>query len=158
MKITESQLKQIISEEIQLMVESGEIDEGILDRLKARAAGAGEKLKGSAKSAVQRGVGAVQGAIGDPLGASRSKQKAQFAKDKSKQAVIQKQALSMMKSYSKKTNKLKVATGKVLGELMKDLNKLGLESQDLDNLQEDVAAVISILNRLTKQLEQGKVE
>ena len=40
MQITEKELIQIISEEIDKMVENDEIDEGVLDRLKAQAAGA----------------------------------------------------------------------------------------------------------------------
>jgi len=157
MKITESKIKQIISEEIQLMVENGELDEGFLDRLKARAAGAGEKLKGSAKSAVQRGVGAVQGAIGDKEDAARTKQKAQLTKYASGQAATNKQALSVMKSYAKKTDKLKTATGKVLKELMNDLKKLGLETKDLEELQETIAVVIQVLFQLTNQLKTGKI-
>jgi len=157
MKLTESKLQELVLEELELMVENGELDEGFLDRLKARAAGAGEKLKGSAKSAVQRGVGAVQGAIGDPLGASRSKRKAQFAKDTSKQAATNKQALSVMKSYAKKTDKLRAATGKVLDELMNDLKKLGLETDDLDELQESIAVVIRVLFSLTNRLKTGKL-
>ena len=39
-QITEKQLIQIISEEIDRMIENNEIDEGVLDRLKAQAAGA----------------------------------------------------------------------------------------------------------------------
>tara|TARA_Y100000592_G_scaffold88578_1_gene144601 strand:- start:10592 stop:11299 length:708 start_codon:yes stop_codon:yes gene_type:complete len=39
-QITEKELIQIISEEIDKMVENNEIDEGVLDRLKAQAAGA----------------------------------------------------------------------------------------------------------------------
>ena len=157
MKLTESKIQELIFEEIELMVENGELDEGFLDRLKARAAGAGEKLKGSAKSAVQRGVGAVQGAIGDPLGVSRSKKKAQFAKDTSKQAATNKQALSVMKSYAKKTDKLKKATGKVMRELVNDLNKLGLETDDLNELEQNLAAVITMLYQITNQLNTGKL-
>jgi hypothetical protein len=157
MKITESQLKQIVMEEIELMVESGEIDEGFLDRLKARAAGAGEKLKGSAKSAIQRGVGAVQGAIGDKDDADRTRQKAQLTKYASGYAAKNKQALSVMKSYSNKTNKLRVATTKVFGDLIKDLKKLGLETEDLNKTQESLAVVLQTLFELTNQLKQGKV-
>ena len=157
MKLTESKIQELIFEEIELMVENGELDEGFLDRLKARAAGAGEKLKGSAKSAVQRGVGAVQGAIGDPLGVSRSKKKAQFAKDTSKQAATNKQALSVMKSYAKKIDKLRKATSKVFEELDKDLEKLGLQGRDLDKLEETIGFVLQILYQLTNQLNTGKL-
>ena len=121
MKLTESKIQELIFEEIELMVEKGELDEGFIDSLKARAAGAGEKLKGSAKSAVQRGVGAVQGAIGDKDDAVRTREKAQLTKYASGQAATNKQALSVMKSYAKKIDKLRKATSKVFVELDKDL-------------------------------------
>ena len=157
MKLTESKLQELVLEELELMVENGELDEGFLDRLKARAAGAGEKLKGSAKSAVQRGVGAVQGAIGDKGDAERTRRKAQLTKYASGQAATNKQALSVMKSYAKKTDKLKKATGKVLKELMNDLKKLGLKTEDLNELQDNIAVIIRILHSLTNQLKTGKL-
>ena len=157
MKLTESKLQELVLEELELMVENGELDEGFLDRLKARAAGAGEKLKGSAKSAVQRGVGAVQGAIGDKEDAARTKQKAQLTKYASGQAATNKQALSVMKSYAKKTDKLKTATDKVLKELVNDLKKLGLKTDDLDELQDNITVVIRVLLSLTNQLKTGKL-
>jgi len=57
MKVTESQLKQMAIEEIQLMIENGEIDEGALRQLAGRAAGGIEKLKGKAKGAGYRALG-----------------------------------------------------------------------------------------------------
>ena len=54
MKITKKLITQLINEEIALMIESGEIDEGILDRMRMRAAGVGQKVKGATKSARQR--------------------------------------------------------------------------------------------------------
>ena len=50
MKITESELKNIIDEEIQAMIDGGEIDEGVLSRLKARATGGLQGLAGKAIS------------------------------------------------------------------------------------------------------------
>jgi len=158
MKLTESKLQELIAEEIELMIESGEIDEGVLDRLKARAAGAGEKLKGAAKSAVQRGVGAVQGAIGDTEDAARTKQKAQLTKYASGQAATNKQALSMMKSYSKKTDKLRLATGKVMRELVKDLKKLGLDNTEVNKLEQRLALIVKMLHGLTNNLQNGKAK
>jgi hypothetical protein len=64
MKITENQLKQIIDEEIQAMVKSGEIDEGFLDRMKARGSGAISKMKTGAAGMVQKGLGSALGAAG----------------------------------------------------------------------------------------------
>ena len=158
MKLTESKIQELIFEEIELMVENGELDEGFLDRLKARAAGAGEKLKGSAKSAVQRGVGAVQGAIGDKDDAGKTRSKAQLTKYASGQAATNKQALSVMKSYAKKIDKLRKATSKVFEELDKDLEKLGLQGRDLDKLEETIGFVLRILYQLTNQLKQGRIE
>ena len=43
MKVTESQLKQMAIEEIQLMIENGELDEASLRQLAGRAAGGIEK-------------------------------------------------------------------------------------------------------------------
>ena len=75
MKITESQLKQIIDEEIMSMFENGEIDEGVLDRLKARGAGAISKLKTGAKGIVQKGAASAMGAAAK-LGAGDAATKA----------------------------------------------------------------------------------
>ncbi len=50
MKLTESQLKEIIYEEIAAMVEEGEIDEGILSGLSALAKGAGKGIKSAAQA------------------------------------------------------------------------------------------------------------
>ena len=158
MKLTESKLQELILEELELMVENGELDEGFLDRLKARAAGTGAKLKGAAKSAVQRGVGAVQGAIGDKEDSQRSRQKAQLTKYASGQAAKNKQSLSMMKSYSKKTDKLAQATGKVMRELLKDLKKLGLDGVEIDNLEDQLAFVLRQLHGLTKNLQNGRAQ
>ena len=57
MRITESQLRQMAIEEIQLMIENGEIDEGFLDRMGAKFAGAKAGLGAKAKGLKQR-VGA----------------------------------------------------------------------------------------------------
>ena len=63
MKLAESQLKDLINEEIQLMIENGEIDEGWLDRLGARYAGAKAGLGAQAKGLGQRVAGAVKGGV-----------------------------------------------------------------------------------------------
>ena len=59
MKITEQRLKELLFEELELMVESGEIDEGVLDRLRARASGLGTKIKGGAQDLAARGLSSV---------------------------------------------------------------------------------------------------
>ena len=63
MKLAESQLKDLINEEIQLMIENGEIDEGWLDRLGARYADAKAGLGAQAKGLGQRVAGAVKGGV-----------------------------------------------------------------------------------------------
>jgi hypothetical protein len=57
MKITKSELKQMIAEDLQLMIENGELDEGFLSRAAARAAGGIKGMKGKGKAALQRGRG-----------------------------------------------------------------------------------------------------
>ena len=142
MKITESQLKQIISEEIQLMVESGEIDEGFLDRLKARAAGAGDKLKSGASRLGAKAASA--------LGAD------QAASDMSTAANIRatdaktKQAMSMAKSYAPKAEKLAKVVQVFKSKLEKDLKKLNLDQQGLQNAMDQLDDAIQTLQLLTK--------
>jgi len=82
MKITEKELIKIINEEIKDMIENDDIDEGVLDRLKAKGAGA------------LSGIG--------------SKVAGAFGKDTSDMDVSQKlkQASSLMKSYDKQLLKL----------------------------------------------------
>ena len=64
-KITESNLKELVEQEIQLMIETGEIDEGFLDRMRARGASAITKIKGASRGALQKGLGALAGAAGE---------------------------------------------------------------------------------------------
>ena len=68
MNIAEQELISIIAEEIQSMVDNGEIDENILTRLKARATGGLQGLAGKALSA----AGAT-GAGGEIQAAARRK-------------------------------------------------------------------------------------
>lgn len=59
MKITESQLQEMALEELNMMIENGEIDEGVLDAL-----GAGvKKVAGAAAGGIKKGAQAVGGAI-----------------------------------------------------------------------------------------------
>lgn len=59
MKISKQKLQQIIQEELQEMVDEGEMDEGFLDRTKARVQGA----FAGASGAVQQGVAGAKGAF-----------------------------------------------------------------------------------------------
>ena len=56
MKLTESQLRNIINEEITTMVEEGELDEGFLDALKGAAGKVGKDIGAAAKKATDRAV------------------------------------------------------------------------------------------------------
>jgi len=60
MKITESQLRQLVDEEIALMVENGEIDEGWLDRLRAKASGLGGRARAGASRLAGKAAGAAE--------------------------------------------------------------------------------------------------
>ena len=142
MKITESQLKQIISEEIQLMVESGEIDEGILDRLKARAAGAGDKLKSGASRLGAKAASA--------LGADRAAADMSTAADIRATDAKTKQAMSMAKSYAPKAEKLAKVVQVFKSKLEKDLKKLNLDQQGLQKAMVQLDDAIATLQALTK--------
>ena len=122
MKITETELKNIIDEEIEAMIESGDIDESVLTRLKAKAAGGLQGLAGKALSKL--GATGVGGEI--ELAAKRTK------------------GASVMKSYSKKIN------GMVSG-MVNDLEKLGLDvnSPELKPVKQALSAIKSANTRLT---------
>jgi len=68
MKITESQLKLIITEEINELIESGEIDEGWLDRMKARGAAATTQAGSYIKGGAQKAAGKLARATGATAG------------------------------------------------------------------------------------------
>ena len=123
MKLTESQLKDIISEEIQAMIEEGELDEGFLDRLKARARGAtsgvGDKLRGAAT-----------GALGKVAGLA-DKETAEFAKGRAgalKQAAEKSKAARvmsiLMSHFDDLENDLKKLDIPVKGELGQAMSRL----------------------------------
>ena len=82
MQITEKELIEIINEEIKDMIENDDVDEGVLDRMKASAAGLGSGLKSS-----------VAGAFGQDTTDIDATQKL-------------KKAASLMKSYDKQLLKL----------------------------------------------------
>jgi len=72
MKITESEIKNLIDEENQAMVDSGEIDEGVMDGIGRMARGAGRyarKAQGALQSKVAGAIGAK-----DMAAAGQSKQ------------------------------------------------------------------------------------
>tara|TARA_B100000287_G_scaffold421784_1_gene462916 strand:- start:1467 stop:1889 length:423 start_codon:yes stop_codon:yes gene_type:complete len=127
MKITESELKNIIDEEIQAMIDNGEIDENILTRLKARAKGG---LQGLAGKAISK------------LGGTQAGAEIQSAANRKKGAVV-------MADYSKKIDAM--VTG-----MVKDLEKLGLDIQadDLKPLKQALGSVRASNTRLKNLLPQ----
>jgi len=127
MKITESELKNIIDEEIQAMIDSGEMDEGVLDRLKARAAGGLQGLAGKALS---------------KIGATASGEEIQVAARRKKGAVV-------LQGYSKKIDAM-------VDGMVNDLKKLGLDIQaaELKPVKQALSAVKSSNTRLKNLLPQ----
>ena len=124
MILKESELKSIIDEEIQAMVEAGEIDEGFLDRLKARGAGALSKAGSTARAAKQSLGSKVTGAkaaIGGAVGADTT--------DLKKQQAAQKQAAADTKAAGDKRSaetKIKSILSAHFKRLNTDIRKLGL--------------------------------
>jgi type VI protein secretion system component VasK len=127
MKITESELKNIIDEEIQAMIDNGEIDENILTRLKARAKGG---LQGLAGKAISK------------LGGTQAGAEIQSAANRKKGAVV-------MADYSKKIDAM--VTG-----MVKDLEKLGLDIQadSLKPVKQALGSVRASNTRLKNLLPQ----
>ncbi len=127
MKITESELKNIIDEEIQAMIDNGEIDENILTRLKARAKGG---LQGLAGKAISK------------LGGTQAGAEIQSAASRKKGAVV-------MADYSKKIDAM-------IAGMVKDIEKLGLDiqSDELKPLKQALGSVRSSNTRLRNLLPQ----
>ena len=113
MKITETQLRDMALEELTAMMENGEIDEGMMDRLKARASGVGTKLKGGARGMVQKGLGALAGVAGEDDMASQMKDKAAATKGATADKALAKKTISILQSHIK--------------DIQNDLQKLGID-------------------------------
>ena len=127
MKITESELKTIIDEEIEAMIENGDIDEGVLDRLKARASGGLQGLAGKALS---------------KMGATGAGAEIQVAARRKKGAVV-------LSGYSKKIDAM-------VDGMADDLKKLGLDIQapELKPVKQALSAVKSSNTRLKNLIPQ----
>ena len=113
MKITKELLSEIINEEIDLMIENGELDEGFLDRLKARGAGVGSRIGSAARGAVQTGLGGVAGFAGLDDVSTQLKDKAAATKASAQDRAKANQTLSILNSH--------------LVNLTNDLEKLGID-------------------------------
>ena len=142
MKITENQLKQIIDEEIQAMIESGEIDEGFLDRMKARGSGAISKLKTGAAGMVQKGLGTALGAAGKMGGGDAATKAAADMK----QAAADTKTAGADKAEATKTLSI---LNSHLKAMVNDLTKLGIDLNQpgvkgaVANLQKAVSGTIA---------------
>jgi hypothetical protein len=121
MKLTESQLKEIISEEIEAMIEEGDLDEGFLDRLKARYRGAtsgvGDKLRGAALGKV---AGLADKETGD-FAAGRAGALKQQAAEKAKAARVMSILMSHFDDLENDLKKLDIPVKGELGQAMSRL-------------------------------------
>ena len=124
MILKESELKSIIDEEIQAMVEAGEIDEGFLDRLKARGAGALSKVGSTARSAKQslgsKVTGAKAAAV-SALGGDSGK-----LTDKQRQQAMDAADTKMAGDKRSAETKIKSILSAHFKRLNTDIRKLGL--------------------------------
>jgi len=64
--------------------------------------------------------------------------------------------LSILRSYSKKMAKINGAIGKISDELMKDLEKLGMDRKDTRQLEKDIGTLMNQIVSLTQNLKKGK--
>ena len=137
MQITESELKQIIADEISEFLQSDQLDEGWLDRLKARSAGG---IKDRVRSYRQGRAAKKMDYLG-----------AEYAADdiRSSQAGVQagikgKEALSLMQNHSGKI--VKAVEG-----MIQDAEKLGLLEQP--EIKEQLRAIRAVRTRLQNILK-----
>jgi len=136
MKISEQRLKEIIKEEIDAAVE-----EGLLDRLKARAASA----KGKAASAASKLGAKAAGALGAPEAAAELER----AATKRKGAAQDKEVVVLRKSLGKRIKKVQARFQKELQAALIDAVKLGLD----DNRAQQI--VYGDLNKVNASLKQA---
>ena len=136
MKISEQRLKEIIKEEIDAAVE-----EGLLDRLKARAASA----KGKAASAASKLGAKAAGKLGAPEAAAELERAAAARKG----AAQDKEVVVLRKSLGKRIKKVQARFQKELQAALIDAVKLGLD----DNRAQQI--VYGNLNKVNASLKQA---
>ena len=158
-KLTKQELKEAIDHEISMMIESGEIDEGFLDRLKARAAGAGKQISSTASAAKQRAAAGVTGLKSKAVGAlggdassldakaQQQRQAAAATKTSGAQAAKAAQAKSLLK---KRVSQLSGITTALAG----DVQKLGL-GQQLSASIEELEGQVAFLQQELEKLGQA---
>lgn len=153
MKITESQLKQLIDEEIIAMIESGEIDESVLSRLKARAAGVKSKVGsavGAAKQTLGSKVTGAKAAVAGKLGADT-------ADLRQKQAAQQQAAAATKAAGARKAGGQRAASilQSHLTAMVKDLQKLGVPLERPD-VKKAIASLQQAVNNATAQAQAAE--
>lgn len=136
MKISEGRLKEIIKEEIDAAVE-----EGLLDRLKARAASA----KGKAASAASKLGAKAAGALGAP-GAAAELERAAAAR---KGAAQDKEVEVLRNSLGKRIKRVQARFQKELQAALIDATKLGLDDSRAEQI------VYGDLNKVNQALKQA---
>tara|TARA_A100001011_G_scaffold399882_1_gene510758 strand:- start:8059 stop:9579 length:1521 start_codon:yes stop_codon:yes gene_type:complete len=118
LRMNENKLKEIIKNELLEAIKNGEeIDEGLLDRIKARAGGLGAGLKTRAGNVgkIAKGVGKAVGGDKRALGqAGRSVEDPRAAKT---QAMVRQKSSTVAKQI-----------GKLYADLVNDMKKLGIEN------------------------------
>ena len=145
MKITESQLRQLIDEEITLMVENGELDEGFLDRLRARAAGLGGRAKAKAS---ELGAGAAS-ALGARTAAGEM-----TAKAGERETAAGAQELAKIVNISaKKVKKANKYVQQQKAEIEKNLKGFNLSDQDRRTIEQSFKGAMDGLDALATSME-----
>ena len=132
MKISKQKLQQIIQEELQEMVDEGEMDEGFLDRTKARVQGAFAGASGAVQQGVAGAKGAFkQGAMGlaqkglGALGAGAAAAEVGTAKDAAQKATAQQQQnIGNATSDQQASVKFNAAVSPKVTEIEKDIKAL----------------------------------
>ena len=150
------------------MVERGELDEGVLDRLSARAAAVGTKAKSTMKSLGQKGSAGLAGlrakgaaALGG-VDADKTKQgqKAadmqKAAADTQAQGAKDARAIQVKKVVGAKLQKL----SRLNTDLVNDVQKLGLGEEKvvvaaLNQLENAIAQIATIMQGATKPQKAG---
>ena len=155
MNITQNELADLVTEELYLMVERGELDEGFLDRLRAKASGVGTKIKGRAQAAKQRAQARKTGLKAkavSKLGGDASKLQTQAGEEaelaaKTKTDSQQAAKLAQAKSIlGRKVNQI----SRLNTSMSADVQKLGLG----DLLGDQLQSLEDFLINLQKNLEQ----
>jgi cell division septum initiation protein DivIVA len=135
MYTTKKQLEEIVKEEVELFLKENEIDEGFLDRLKAKKAGLGSRLKSKARGALSKGLEKV----GAPIAAGEL---ASGSEDDIAQARAE-EATALMNSHSKRVSK-------VVSKMIQDAEKLDLTKEP--QMVKALSAVKGAVTRLNNIL------